>query len=123
MQTFEKRLKYNKYKNMDSIITIDLHNDYTILALIGKDESGNYDVELRIKENTVEKWDLIEKAEHILFDATINNIYSAILKTVSTYLNEGFFDNYISRYEYELKCFDIGNEIEESKRLDGVNAS
>lgn len=123
MQNFEKRLKYNKYKNMDSIITIDLHNDYTILALIGRDEAGNYDVELRIKENTVEKWDLIEKAEHITFDATTKNIYSAILKTVGTYLNEGFFDYYIDRYEYELKCFDIGNEIEESKRLDGADAS
>lgn len=123
MQTFEKRLKYAKYKNMDNLITIDLHNNYTILALIGRDESGNYDVELRIKENTVDKWDLIEQSEHIVFDTTINNIYSAILKTVSTYLNEGVFDYYISRYEYELKCFDVGNEIEESKRLDGVDAS
>lgn len=123
MQNFEKRLKYNKYKNMDNIITIDLHNDYTILALIGKDKTGNYDVELRIKENTVEKWDLIEKAEHITFDSNIKNAYSAILKTVGTYLNEGFFDYYIDRYEYELRCFDIGNEIEESKRLDGADVS
>lgn len=122
MQNFDKRLKYNKYKNMDNIITIDLHNDYTIIAIIGKDETGNYDVELRIKENTVEKWNLIERAEHITFDANTKNIYSAILKTVSTYLNEGFFDYYIDRYEYELKCFDIGSEIEETKRLDGTNA-
>lgn len=117
MNNFPKRLKYNKYKNMDNIITIDLHNDYTILSLISRDESGNYDVELRIKENTVDKWDLIEKAEHIIFNANTRNIYSAILKTVDTYLHEGFFNYYISRYEYELKCFDTGNEIEESKRL------
>lgn len=122
MNTFEKRLKYNKYKNMDNIITIDLHNDYTILALIGRDETGNYDVELRIKENTVDKWDLIGKAEHIIFNSNTKNIYSAILKTVDTYLYEGFFDYYVSRYEYELKCFDTGNEIEESKRLDGADA-
>lgn len=123
MQNFKKRLKYNKYKNMDGIITIDLHNDYTILALIDRDEFGNYDVELRIKENTVEKWDLIEQAEHIAFNPNTKNIYSAILKTVGTYLHEGFFDHYIDRYEYELKCFDIGNEIEEAKRLDGADAS
>lgn len=123
MQNFEKRLKYTKYKNMDGIITIDLHNGYTILSLIGKDEAGNYDVELRIKENTVEKWDLIEKAEHITFDAATKNIYSAILKTIGTYLHEGFFDYYIDRYEYDLKCFNIGNEIIESKRLDGANVS
>lgn len=123
MQNFEKRLKYNKYKNIDNIITIDLHNNYTILALIGRDESSNYDVELKIKENTVEKWDLIEQAEHIVFNPNTKNIYSAILKTVDIYLHEGFFDYYIDRYEYELKCFDIGNEIQESKRLDDANAS
>lgn len=117
MNTFEKRLKYNKYKNMDNIITIDLHNDYTILALIGRDETGNYDVELRIKENTVDKWDLIGKAEHIIFNSNTKNIYSAILKTVDTYLHEGFFDYYIKRYEYEMNCFDVGNELVENERL------
>lgn len=117
MQNFEKRLKYNKYKNMDNLITIDLHNDYAILALIGKDENGNYDVELRIKESTVEKWDLVEKAEHIIFNANTKNIYSAVLKTVGTYLHEGFFDYYIDRYEYELNCFDIGNEMYEKQLL------
>lgn len=123
MQNFENKLKYNKYKNMDDVITIDLHNNYTIIALIGKDKTGNYDVELRIKESTVEKWDLVEKAEHIAFDANSKNIYSSILKKVSTYLDEGFFDYYINRYEYELKCFSIGNEIEESNILDKSNAS
>lgn len=123
MQNFEKRLKYERYKNMNNIISIDLHNAYTAIAIIGRDENGNYDVELRIKENTVEKWDLIEKAEHILFNKDIMNVHSSILRIVSTYLNEGFFDYYIDRYKYELKCFDVGNEIEESKRLDGADVS
>lgn len=118
-----KRLKYEKYRGIDSIITIDLHNGYTTIALIGKDENGKYDVELRIKENTIDKWDLIEKAEHLTFNATKNTIYSAILKTIGTYLQEGFFDYYINRYEYELKCFEIGNELAEKERLSGVNAS
>lgn len=120
MQNFEKRLKYNKYMNMDNVITIDLHNNYTILSLIGKTETGNYNVEFWIRENTVDKWDLIENC---VYSANIKNIYSTILGVVSAYLNEGFFDYYISRYEYELKCFDIGNEVEESKRLDGADVS
>lgn len=118
-----KRLKYNKYRGTDNIITIDLHNGYTTIAIIGKDENDTYDVQLMLKENTVDKWDLIEKAEHLTFNATDKTIYSAILKTVATYLQEGFFDYYINRYEYELKCFEIGNELEEQKRLGGVNAS
>ena len=118
-----KRLKYNKYMGIDNIITIDLHNGYTIIAIIGKDRTGTYDVRLMLKENTVESWDLIEKAEHLKFNATDKTIYSAILKTVGTYLQEGFFDYYINRYEYELKCFEIGNELSEKERLSGINAS
>lgn len=112
-----KRLKYDKYRGMDNIITIDLHNNYTIIAIIGKDENDAYDVQLMLKERTVDKWDLIEKTEHIIIHSDEKHIYSAILKTVGTYLREGFFDYYINRYEYELKCFDIGNEIMEKSNV------
>lgn len=112
-----KRLKYDKYRGMDNIITIDLHNGYTTIAIIGKDENNTYDVQLMLKENTVDTWTLIEKAEHIIIHSDENRIYSAILKTVGTYLQEDFFDYYISRYEYELKCFDLGNDIYEKETI------
>ena len=112
-----KRLKYEKYRNLDNILTINLHNGYTTIAIISKDEEENYDVQLMLKENSVDKWDVIEKAEHIIFDKDTKYIYSSILKTVANFLKEGFFDYYINRYEYELHCFDIGNDIEENKRL------
>lgn len=123
MNKFDKRLKYEKFRNTNNIITIDLHNGYTTIAIIGKDKNDAYDIQLMLKENTVDKWDLVEKAEHLTFNATEKTIYSAILKTVSTYLQEGFFNYYINRYEYELKCFEIGNEVEETKKLSGVNVS
>ena len=107
------RLEYENYRGCKDIITIDLHNDYTIVAIIGKSENDTYDVQLMLKENTIDKWDLIDKAEHLTFNATENTIYSAILKQVAIFLEEGFFDYYVNRYEYELKCFDIGNEIME----------
>ena len=113
----KKKLKYNKYKGMDNIITIDLHNGYTTIAIISKDENEMYDVQLMLKENTVDTWTLIEKAEHLTFSTTDKTIYSAILKTIDTYLQEGFFDYYIERYEYELKCFDKGNELFEEESL------
>lgn len=110
-----KRLKYEKYRGMNNVITIDLHNGYTTIAIIGKDKNNDYDVQLMLKENTVDKWDAIEKAEHIIIHSDEKRICSAILKIVSTYLQEGFFDYYIERYEYELNCFEVGNEIEEQK--------
>ena len=115
-----KRLKYNKYRGMNNIITIDLHNVYTTIAIIGKDENDTYDIQLMLKENTVDIWTLIEEAEHLIFNATDKTIYSAILKTVSTYLQEGFFDYYINRYEYELKCFEIGDVMMQKERVKDV---
>ena len=118
---FEKRLKYEKYKGMYNIITIDLHNKYTILAIISRGETSSYNVQLMLKHNTVDTWVLIENAENLTFNASENTIYSAILKTISTYLHEGFFNYYINRYEYELECFEIGNELMEEKELELEN--
>lgn len=118
-----QRLKYTEYKGCKDIITIDLHNNYTIIAIKSwNKEKENYSVELRITENTIDKWDLIPKAEFLEFNINHKNINSAILKQVATFLEEGFFDYYIQRAEYELKCFDKGNEFYESEKLSRSDA-
>ncbi|MBQ4523368.1 MAG: hypothetical protein IJA10_10545 [Lachnospiraceae bacterium] len=116
----ENKLIYEKYKGLDNIITIDLHNDYTIIAISSQDKETNYyNVELHLKENTVDEWKLIEKAENLVFKVNEKRLNAAILKKVAKLLNNGFFDYYIDRYEYELKCFDVGNDICEKERLEG----
>ena len=111
-----QRLKYEKYRNSNEIITIDLYNGYTVIA-ISTGENGSYITTLFLKDNTIDTWKLIEKAENLEFHANQNTINSAILKKVSECLKEGFFDYYIDRYEYESKCFDVGNDLAESERL------
>ena len=111
-----KRLKYEKYRNSNEIITIDLYNGYTVIA-ISTGENGPYITTLFLKDNTIDTWKLIEKADKLVFHANNNTINSAILKKVSSFLEEGFFDYYIQRYEYEMKCFDIGDEIKQKERL------
>ena len=107
-----ERLTYIKYKGCNDILIIALHNDYSIIAIKGwNKETHCYNVELRLQERTIEKWDLIEKASSLEFKATPETINSAILKQVSIFLNNGFFDYYIKRFDYECKCFDIGNEV------------
>lgn len=123
MSCYTERLRYERYKNTNNILTIDLHNGYTVIAIIGKNGVDSYDIELRLKENTVEKWDLIEEAEHIVVNAPQKELYSNILSVVQNLLQNGTFDYYINRYEYELKCFDIGNEIEENAEAGEVSAS
>ena len=113
-----QRLKYEKFNNTNDVITIDLHNGYTVIAVTGFDvENRVYTTTLFLKENTVDTWKLIESAEHLEFHANQNTINAAILKQVSAFLQDGFFDYYIQRYEYEMKCFDVGNDLAESERL------
>ena len=113
-----QRLKYEKINNSNDVITIDLHNGYTVIAVTGFDtENRLYTTTLFLKENTVDTWKLIESAENLEFHANQNTINSAILKQVSAFLEDGFFDYYIQRYEYEMNCFDVGNDLIESECL------
>ena len=113
-----QRLKYEKFNNSNDVITINLHNGYSVIAVTGFDvENRAYTTTLFLKENTIDTWKLVENAENLEFHANQNIINSAILKKVSEFLKEGFFDYYIERYEYELKCYDAGNEISEKERL------
>lgn len=112
------KLKYEKYNNSNNVITIDLHNGYSVIAVSGYSiERELYTTILFLKDNNIDTWKLIEKAECLEFNATNQTINMAILKTVSKYLEEGFFDYYIKRYEYETKCFDKGNELLEKRKF------
>jgi hypothetical protein len=115
-----EKLIYKKIGN-DSI-AIDLHNDYTVIAMeLYNYETKKYEVTFYLKENSVDLHDLIEEQEKIEFDVDYKIINSAILKHVANLLSEGFYEKYISRYDYMLKCFDKGNELLESERT--ANAS
>ena len=118
MNNTNNRLEYKNYRGCKDILTIDLHNDYSVIAIKSwNSEEHKYVVQLMLKENTVDKWVLIEKAESLEFNVDYKIINKAILKHVATLLSDGFFDYYIQRYEYELKCFDRGNELFEKERL------
>ena len=113
-----QRLKYEKFNNSNDVITIDLHNGYIIIAVTGFNvETKTYITTLFLKDSAVDTWKLIENAENLEFHANNKTINSAILKQVSIFLEEGLFDYYIQRYEYELNCFDVGNDLAESERL------
>lgn len=116
------RLKYEKYNGSENAVVIDLHNGYSVIAVSGLNiEKQVYTTTLFLKENSISDWKLIEEAECLEFATTRNSINSAILKQVSTYLEEGFFDYYINRYEYEMKCFNRGNDLYEKERLNDAS--
>ena len=101
------RLTYENYNGCKDIITIDLHNDYTVIAIKSWNPE-NFSVEFHLKEKTTDMWQLIQDTTTV-FNADNKTINSAILKHVATLFTDGFYDYFIERYEYDLKCFDIGN--------------
>ena len=110
-----EKLKYEKFNNSDSVIINDLHNGYSIIAVSGLVSENHYTTTLFLKDNTIDTWKLIESCEKLTFKVPENKLGSVILKEVAASYELGEFDYYIERYEYENKCFDLGNDILEKE--------
>lgn len=103
-------------------IEVDLQNDYKVIALARwHNNEKKYYITLMIHEQSVDNWSLIEKAERIQLKSDVKSIKKDMAALVTDFLTEGFFKEYIERYEYELKCFDRGNELFEKERMDTGN--
>lgn len=108
-------LRYETEANVT--VSIDLHNGYSIIAMARWDnEKKKYYTTLRLHENSVEKWDLIEEATNVEMESDMKSIKRDMAQYITELQNNKFFKRYIERYEYELKCFDRGFEILESER-------
>lgn len=109
-------LKY-KIINRDSI-EVDLQNNYKIIALASwNHKEKKYYVTLMIHEQSVDNWSFIEKSKSISLESDVKSIKRDMSSLITKLFSEGFFKEYIERYEYELKCFDCGNELFEKERM------
>ena len=113
-----KQFRYEKINNSNTSIVVDLHNGYSVIALSGYNmETESYTTTLLLKDNHVDRWMEINCEETWEFyDATSKSIALVVTNHISDYCNIGFFDKYIEQYEYELRCFDVGNAQLESER-------
>lgn len=112
-----KNLRYEKINNSNTAILIDLHNTYSVMALSGYDmENEIYNTTLLLKENRSDFLLNID-VKPFEIDATSRTIALEVLSLVAKLRSEGFFNKYISEYEYYLKCFDLGNSQIESENL------
>lgn len=119
---FPKRLKYEKWNGCNNVIIIDLHNGYSVIAIWNKQQQDEetmsqdeFSVTLHLKENTIDKWDLI--VDDWSFVATYKTINAAILKSVANVLADDFFKPFIDRFEYDLKCSELGCNLLDEERL------
>lgn len=115
-----KMLRYGII-NRDTI-EVDLQNDYKVIALAEwNHKEKKYYVTLLIHEQSVDNWSLIEEPEKIPIESDVKSIKKDMAVLVTNLLTEGFFKEYIERYEYELKCLDCGSELYDKERMGTKN--
>lgn len=99
-------------------LNIDLHNGYSVMAIAKWDrDTEKYTTTLYLKNNefNINHFDLIEDFENFELDSDIKTVKTDITAIVTELLSDGFFNKYIKRYEYEHKCFEIGNDYIENQ--------
>lgn len=118
--SIERILEMLRYTNFcTTAISVDLRNSYHIISVATwNKEEQCYFVSLYIKEKNIDLFELIEKHENVRFDEKDpKSIRSAMAENITKLYSEGFFDYYINRYDFEMKCFDKGIEFWEAENV------
>lgn len=113
-----------KYKNKGYTIEITLpenkYKGYSVecryLYVVEKDK---YLLSMWLIHNTIENRFKIDSQEidTQYISGTKETIKNNVCRIVEQAVKVGFFDRYVEEYEYIMKCFDVGSEIE-NERVD-----
>ena len=114
-----EKLTYTK--NSNNTIKIDLLNGFSVIVFENYIAYTNkFKISLYLQKDGIHILDLIEEQDGIEIDANKKTINIKLLKYISSLLSNGFFNYYIERYNYMLRCFDTGNELIEKNRKLGA---
>ena len=100
------KLTYNKIVN--SAIEIDLHNNYSAIAVIlQKDNTKDkHIVSYYLKGHDTNVIIPIDELQEVIFEVEISKLYPEILKYTASLLNDGTLNYYIDQYnQYIIECF------------------
>lgn len=92
--------------------------DYIVRANILRIDAENntYNISLELRRVDIGKWDMLDQKHYSI---TSDNINMAVYEFIMNKFINGFFEKFITNYEYELVCFERGNELFELERLGG----
>ena len=113
-----------KHKNLGYTIEIDLppynerYRGYTALCTYRYDKSKDkYLLHMWLKYES----DIIpinsQKVDTQYISGNKDTIRNNIMKIVEQASESGFFDEYVERFEYYMKCFTKGNNFYEDERM------
>lgn len=83
-----------------------------------------YSVAIWLKYNGIDcKFNLNpQEVDSLYITSTIENIENDICGLIEQLCGSKFFDHYIERYEYEMKCFERGHDLfEKERKAEAVN--
>lgn len=103
-----------RYENGGNTIFVKLpHTDYTVMMMANwVDADKEYSCKTYISRNDTENFSVVE--ENIKISSDIKTIKIKMASYITDRFNKGNYNRFIEIYEYENKCFEIGNDIMES---------
>lgn len=110
-----------RYKNRGYMIEVRIpkHKKFYALCMYHYDkESGKYALSMWLKHDDFDEMFKID-AQHIdtqLISGTKETIRENICKIVEQAARTDYFNKYIDRFKYTVRCFDIGNTYYENQR-------
>lgn len=105
-----------KYQRLGMAIEIKINEDYKVMGLMNRINGKNandYEVTLMLRRDDIGKWDMLDNA---IYKIVSDNICQEVASFIQNKFNSGFFDYYISRYEFELNMFDKGIELNDKEK-------
>ena len=106
-----------RFENEGIAISVKLpRTDYTVHMMAAYDKDNQiYNTKTYIERNDVNDLSLINDKNKIESDS--KNIKCDMANYITEKFNNGFFNYYIDRYEYQQKCFEKGNDFYEDERI------
>ena len=100
-----------RYTNLGSMISVDITDRYSVAALINSDKD-KHTLTLYLHRNDIPTFDLIEEVENMILPAVgKENIKMHVCDFIEKCWKNKMFNKYITRFEYQQQCFDIGSEV------------
>lgn len=95
-----------KFTNKGQTLLINLNDTYFVQATAKWNfEKEKYDVELFIRRKDITMFDEVGQFE---FVSTREELFKALVKDIENKYLNGYFDKSVLRYEYYIKCLEIG---------------
>lgn len=102
-----------KFTNKGQTLLINLNNTYFVQATAKWNfEKEKYDVELFIRRKDITMFDEVDQFE---LTSTREGLFKTLVKDIEDKYANGYFNKSIERYEYYIKCLEIGIDTFENR--------